>query len=149
MMRVGEAEIEAILDKLPQAISLRQLARDVGIDPQTFRHLVAPYVAVMRAQGALAPCPCGKERFHPYACAHRTKPKPPGGKEGLTGAALEAALHRRQLFVSLLVSGARFSEIDAAMGTSKGTAIGMCRHLTEEQRRQRAEAVAERDGGAK
>lgn len=132
-----------LLERLPQATGLRDLAREMGVDYHTLHSAAEPYIAILRAQGVLAPCPCGKERFHPHGCAVRGS-----GGRGRTyrsGEEHQAMLHRRALFVSMLVDGARFVDIDAAMCSTKGTARSYARHLTEEQRQTRAAAIERRE----
>lgn len=143
MMALNEEQIAHIIERLPAVSSLRELAREMEVDPSTLRTYAQPYRAILEAQGALPPCACGKPRFHPFGCAMHTTALD-GGLAAMPPERRAELLHRRSLFVSMLEGGARFFEIDAAMGATKGTARSYTRHLTPEQQQRRAAALRAR-----
>lgn len=147
MMALSEEQISYMIERLPTVASLRELARELGMQGPTLRPHAQPYIAILQAQGALPPCGCGKPRFHPYGCVMSANALE-GGLGSLPPERREALLHRRALFVSMLVDGARLYEIDAVMGTRKGTARHYTRHLTPEQRQRREEALRARQEDA-
>lgn len=143
-MALSDDQITQMVDLLPKVTSLRDLARQMGVGTDTARKYAAPYVAILKAQNALPPCACGRERFHRYGCGvwiagalgHNLKCIPPERRE--------AMMHRRQLFLSMLEAGERFMEVDAAMGATKGSARSFARHLSPEQRQRREDAIRAR-----
>lgn len=143
MMPFTPEQIELMIERLPRVISLRELAREIGAPFRTVQEHLEPYVAILRAQNALPPCPCGKERFHPYGCSYRSRPQEKGTLHHYPPERRAEMAQRRALFVSLLESGMRLFEVDEAMGAGKGAAKWYLRHLTPEQLAARERAMAQ------
>lgn len=120
-------QIQLMVGLLPNAESLRDISAALGVPQQTLRVAAQPFVALLRLQGALSPCGCGRERFHPYGCASMAKKaRPPELAPEL--------LERRAAVIDAIMSGDTFARIEKRLGMGQKSARRYVRYLTPEQR---------------
>ena len=132
-----------IADLLPTVGSLRDLCALTGLRLDTIRRETTPLLAIMKLNGTHPKCGCGRDRFHPYGCADSyAKGWPSDCLPGHTREESAALLQRRAVAVAMLASGARFCDVDAALGMSKGGAKNYLRFLSAEQLAERHRNVA-------
>jgi len=136
--RVVSPELLAtMVDLLPTVGSLRDLCAITGLRLGTVRRELAPFLAIMKLQGAHPQCGCGKDRFHPYGCVDSVaKAGPPKVAASI--------LERRGSVISMLLAGDRFVDIDNALGLYPKSARKYLRFLTPEQLAERDRKVVER-----
>jgi hypothetical protein len=134
-------QIQMMVDLLPVAQSLRDISRIMDVPQQTLRTAAQPFVAILRMQGALAPCGCGKERFHPYGCAIATAKAP---APGVSADRLPEVLQRRAIILAEIMTGDRFKDIEQRLGMAPKSVRKFLRHLTPEQRAARTQMQQER-----
>ncbi|MGA1800215.1 hypothetical protein VH567_15700 [Sphingomonas sp. 4RDLI-65] len=127
-----------MIELLPTISSLRDLSAVTGLHLFTVRRVTAPFLAIMKLNGTHPKCGCGKDRFHPFGCSgFRGKNKPTDHLPGHTREETKRLLQQREIAIDMLVDGARFAEVDAALGMSKGSASNYLRFMNDGQRRQR------------
>jgi len=127
-----------MVELLPTIGSLRDLAAITGLHLFEVRRVTAPFLAIMKLNGTHPKCGCGKLRFHPFGCSgFRGKNTPTDHLPGHTREETKRLLQQREIAIDMLVDGARFAEVDAALGMSKGSAIKYVRFMTAEQRQHR------------
>lgn len=127
-----------MIELLPTIGSLRDLCAVTGLRLETVRREMAPFLAIMKLTGTHPQCGCGKDRFHQFGCIEsRAKNVPTDCLPGHTRDQTKRLLQQRQVAIDMIVAGARFADIDAALGMTKGGAKNYLRFLTDEQRRQR------------
>lgn len=137
-MTMTPEQIQMMIDLMPTAQSLRDIAAIIGVKQQTLRYVATPFVALLRMQGALPPCECGKERFHPYGCsAVAAKSVFASGVFGQSPERAAAHREKREAVVEAIMTGATYSEIERRLGMKPKTARAFARYLTPEQRARR------------
>lgn len=127
--RVTDEQAQMVLDLLPVVSSFRQLALATGLNKTKVGYIAAPYLAIMRATGAIGYCECGRERFHPRVCS-RTLSR--GGRV-ITPKLLA---HRAEM-VAAIMSGEQYLSIARRYGVDKATVRAYLRYLTPAQRERR------------
>lgn len=124
---ITDAQRQMILDLLPIARSLRQIAIALDLDHSTVRAAAALLLAIMRATGTIGRCECGKDRFHPYICI---RTKGPGG-----GAPADPV--RTQAILSAILRGDTYAAIGAKFGMRGRSVQRYMYRLTPDQRARR------------
>lgn len=133
-VRIFTPEMLAVLvEVLPDATSLRELALMFNVRLDVIRREVAPFLAIMKLTGTHPKCGCGRDRFHPYGCVDSYVK---GDREGLLPGRtrdLSAALsQKREKAIDMIKAGKRWCEIDEACGISKGSARRYVRFMAPE-----------------
>jgi len=139
-------ELRAVIaELLPTIGSLRDLCAITGLGLDTMRRETAPLLAIMKLNGTHPQCGCGRDRFHPYGCADSyAKGWPSDCLPGRTREQSAVLLQRREVALGMLAGGARFCDVDAALGMTKGGAKNYLRFLSPEQLAQRQRIAASR-----
>jgi len=143
--RMTPDQIQTMIDLMPHAQSLRDIAAIMGLPQKTLSQVAQPFIAILRMQGALPPCGCGKERFHQYGCAITA------AKAVYTGIPRREApdiVARRQQILDAILTGDTFQEIERRFGMADRTARKYLRFLTQPQRELRL-AMQEQRGRRK
>jgi len=139
MTGVAAADIlrRQIAERLRTAISLRQIARDLGVSPYVVRRHAGPLISDMRRAGTIGQCACGKERFHQRGCKAIAKlaRRPASPPE---------VVARRAAILADMMSGETLRAIASRYGVHHTAISQKRRFLTEEQRAQRVAAHAAR-----
>ncbi|APZ98048.1 hypothetical protein BWQ93_05810 [Sphingopyxis sp. QXT-31] len=131
-----------MVELLPSIESLRDLCAVTGLSTETVRRQTEPFIAIMKLQGTLPKCPCGRDKFHPYGCTFTQAKKRLGDRiAGVSPEESERLLHRRRLGIDMLVAGDRYSVIDEALGMKRGGARNYLRFLSPEQLEARERAM--------
>lgn len=143
-------EILALMvDLLPTIGSLRDLCSVTGLGLEVVRRAVAPFLAIMKLQGAHPKCGCGRDRFHPYGCVDSfAKSNREGVVPGHRKEDVPSLLARRTAVIRMLVEGERFVDVDTALGLYPKSARKFLRFMTPEQIEARAEAMNGREPAA-
>ncbi|MFY9350511.1 MAG: hypothetical protein WBL20_19240 [Sphingobium sp.] len=126
---ITDAQRQTIIDLLPVATSLRQIARAMDLDNATVRTAAKPFLAIMRATGTMPTCVCGKERFHPRLCSATSARN--GGHNSKDQA------DRRSKVVTAIMGGDTFNNIAKRFGIQRAAARAYLRYLTPAQRERR------------
>jgi hypothetical protein len=127
-------QLALMVDLLPVAASLRDIAAMVGANISTLRVAAQPFIAVMKLAGTLPKCSCGRDRFHMYGCkavyARGDYADLVVGRSREESARL---LAQRQAILDAIMRGERYSEIERRLGISHKSARKYLRFLTPEQ----------------
>lgn len=121
---ITDAQRQTIIDLLPVATSLRQIAEAIDLDRSTVQAAAAPFLMIMRAAGTLGRCPCGKERYHPRICAGNHKRL--GGQRAIDEG-------RRSAIIAAILTGALYKDIGSAFGVDRASIRKYLRFLTPAQ----------------
>lgn len=133
--KMTPVQIQTMIDLMPHAESLRDIAAIMGVPQQTLRQVAQPFVAIMRMQGALPPCGCGRERFHPYGCSAAAKRATYiSAVPGVSADLATVALLRREMVIEAIMTGETFADIEQRLGLMPKTARKFVKYLTPEQR---------------
>ncbi|MGI4947405.1 MAG: hypothetical protein ACRYHC_01740 [Janthinobacterium lividum] len=129
--KVTPEVMDQIADLLPSVGSLRELSMMLGISSRVVAEHAAPLIAIMRAQGALPPCACGRERFHQYGCIR--------GFEVRAGSSVEDAvyLERKRLVLEAIANGTSYRDIERQLGINRRSILRFLPLLSAEQRERR------------
>lgn len=125
-------QIAEIRGRLTGSLSLRQIAAEMDLDPQTVMSRARSMIAEMKAAGTLGKCVCGKDRFHPYVCLMTRARAAPRNWE------TEEHRKKRAGIIAAIMRGETYAVIAGRFGLkTKAVARAYLRHLTPEQRRRR------------
>ena len=116
-------QTQAMLDLLPTATSLREIARALGVPGHGLSRAARPFVTLMDLNGTRGICKCGKPRFHPFACSRTYAAQARAPEE----------LERRQAIVDLMIDGASLGMISSMFGINKASVRRFRRYLPAEQ----------------
>ncbi|ALJ14095.1 hypothetical protein [Sphingopyxis macrogoltabida] len=142
MTEVAPELLAMMVELLPTVDSYRDLSAMTGVGHQQTRSAMAPFVAIMKLQGTLPPCVCGKERFHKWGCV-RTRTKALQARADTRTASPEE-IEKRRVMVEAIMTGLAYSEIEKMFGMAPKTARKYLGYLTPEQREQRKAMEMER-----
>lgn len=132
-MKLSPEQVQTIIDRLPTANSIREIARDMGLDTTSVRETAKPFITLMTATGALGDCSCGKPRFHLYGCSQSRSLRGDHGPN-----------ERQKMFIELMLDGmplkhiARMFDIDPSM-------VRVAKKYLSPEQRQRLEIIKERN----
>lgn len=131
-------KLALLVDLLPSALSLRDLAAMLGVRLDAVRREAAPILAIMKLTGTHPKCGCGRDRFHPYGCTDSyAKGERADGMPGHTFVEAADLVRRRNLAIDMIKAGVRWVEIDEAFSLAKGSARKFLRFMTVEDREAR------------
>lgn len=120
---------QRIIDLLSTATSLRKIAQLVDVSATSTTTIARPYIAILRATGALGLCGCGRERFHPRGCRQSSVIR--------NGHSTPMMIEQRSAIVSAIMTGRIYQEIAAQFGIDTSAVRKYLRFLTPAQRERR------------
>jgi hypothetical protein len=142
--RLSPEKQAKMIELLPAVDSLREIALRLGIDRRFAREEAQPLIAILKLQGALPACPCGRERFHPGGCRMRTeKTRARGQVPGQTQLQFMVTQASREAVIAELMTGDSYADMRERIGATKHTIRAAMLQMTPAQmmRRRVLEAV--------
>ncbi len=138
-------QVQTMVDLLPSVQSLRDLAALMGLPQKTLQDAAKPFIAILRMQGALPPCPCGRPRFHPYGCSAVSAKTFGGGRiPGVATGNLVSVLVKRAEIIDAIMTGEPYADLERRLGMPLKAIRYYLKHLTPEQRARRKELERQR-----
>lgn len=125
-MSLTPEQLQMVIDRLPAANSLRQLARELGLPQKTVSAAAGPFITLLRATGTLGDCDCGQPRFHPYGCTSTR-----AGYDDMTSPG--GLVDRRNMIIGLMLDGIPIKQIARMLGINPSSVRGRKRFMTPEQ----------------